>query len=665
MSASFTQSTNLKYQMQLSYFPPEVHETLAQPSILWQKGSQEGDQTDWFALARPIVPDGDPLSPYVQFMKGIVMQFENAEFLQRNTGAKAQAEGVQLSGRLQELLQRAGEKERSFLAQSTKASAARKQLIEDISSTSLPRKQSFAERKRAAIVDLETKKTQIARCVQMEDPEFPGSAAICIAHQLKGVPESQQKKLLDFVPSAYVGDAVNKLAAPFVVVSKVFKVISKVILHAGVNEGCLSTNPGDLRGYNVCVKQQMDIFEGRDPKMNQMLEKETPEVVKKGLRMLATADAKLEAFDRYMHDRYRTIQGFVHEGAYGMVDTALLVPWARVARGIAGSAANIMKTPFREAQETLTMRSLLSGFVKDEAGKVKIPEFSKLVRDRKLEFKDLGFPQLKVLHGNGREFDGFKYALDGRIIAKEGDLIANLNKVKIRETDLKNLKPKEIISNLKKIAREENAKRVIIRIDEEWSKDILQAMGKVYGNPPGRYRDKQIYVFKVRKSLKELSGTEKPYQTPQHAKRRYDYSSDYLDAFKEFVGNPKEFDGVLSRDLVVVQYHNGGVHNVDYTSKYFMPVMQGNTLHTVNEVMDAVGLLSKWGERSHVTVARIPSGESVRFIYGRAKTQNCLTAGELRPGGGVQYRFYDFDPSWIKETREIITERKGGFLLLE
>ncbi len=71
------------------------------------------------------------------------------------------------------------------------------------------------------------------------------------------------------------------------------------------------------------------------------------------------------------------------------------------------------------------------------------------------------------------------------------------------------------------------------------------------------------------------------------------------------------------------------------------------------EVKDALAKLTAYGEVSQVTLAKIPAGEPVRFLYGRASPKIDPLTGEKRIGGGVQYRFYDFDPNWIKQTRNL------------
>lgn len=134
---------------------------------------------------------------------------------------------------------------------------------------------------------------------------------------------------------------------------------------------------------------------------------------------------------------------------------------------------------------------------------------------------------------------------------------------------------------------------------------------------------------------------------------RCDYSATYKEAMSEFITTPKEFCGTLSHDLVVVQYHSSLSLNEGRSLAWVMPASQANKLLTVEEVMNKVALLTKWGDRTHVTVAKIPKGECVEFLHGKAKPQFDLINNEIQHGGGVQYRFKDFDPRWIVETREI------------
>jgi hypothetical protein len=77
-------------------------------------------------------------------------------------------------------------------------------------------------------------------------------------------------------------------------------------------------------------------------------------------------------------------------------------------------------------------------------------------------------------------------------------------------------------------------------------------------------------------------------------------------------------------------------------------------METIEEVMDRLALLSDWGARSHVSVAEIPAGVSVKFLHGRAALKNgIIDINESRSGESIQYCFEIFDEAWIKASREL------------
>lgn len=117
---------------------------------------------------------------------------------------------------------------------------------------------------------------------------------------------------------------------------------------------------------------------------------------------------------------------------------------------------------------------------------------------------------------------------------------------------------------------------------------------------------------------------------------------------KDYFINPKDFKGTLSKDLVVVQYHG-----VDAQSNYkwWQPVYQANQQFKVEDMMNQLAILREWGERTHVSIARIPAGSYIEMTHGRARSQ--VSLNESRPGNGVQYYFHDFDPDWIRATRSL------------
>lgn len=161
--------------------------------------------------------------------------------------------------------------------------------------------------------------------------------------------------------------------------------------------------------------------------------------------------------------------------------------------------------------------------------------------------------------------------------------------------------------------------------------------------------------FGFSKSIKFLSGSNKTSakalqnEPTLPSQTRLDFSKGYQESKESFLKPPKEFNAILSRDLVLVRFSNQANGRLNW----FSPIQEANRLATMDEVLNYFALLSKWGERNWVTVARIPKGEQVKFLYGRAKVQQDLAKVEVRQGGGVQYRFYDFDPNWVSQTLEI------------
>lgn len=131
---------------------------------------------------------------------------------------------------------------------------------------------------------------------------------------------------------------------------------------------------------------------------------------------------------------------------------------------------------------------------------------------------------------------------------------------------------------------------------------------------------------------------------------RINYAKNYADDMQKFT-HVHEFKGVLKESVRVINYHDAKPLGQGRSLKWAIPVNEANALATIEEVMQHAALISKWGERTHVTLSEIPAGTKVRFLHGAAKEQ--FHGTEFMKGGGTQYRFFDFDPKWIKEIREI------------
>ncbi len=139
-------------------------------------------------------------------------------------------------------------------------------------------------------------------------------------------------------------------------------------------------------------------------------------------------------------------------------------------------------------------------------------------------------------------------------------------------------------------------------------------------------------------------------QSKSDSDKRFDYSKDYAACASEFKDPPKEFNGTLKKDLVVIRYHGDSPNQ---TYRWVTPALWANQHQTLKEILEKAAILKSYGEKTHVVVIKIPAGAQVRFLHGKAKAQTDIQTGEERSGGIEQYCFYDFDPKWIWGTNEI------------
>jgi len=190
-------------------------------------------------------------------------------------------------------------------------------------------------------VDMEEKKTQFARCVQMlMDPESPMGAMPCLAHHSKGLSEAEKKELSDFEPDARTGKAINDLAVVPAVISKavgtIVDVVSKVVILGGIDNGCSEVRPGefgDFKAYRKCLVEQRLAFKGQDPDFNKVLKEEKPAWIKSTGETIASWDHQLDLFDKDLQYKYRTIPDIVREGVIGSAELATAALAGPVIRG--------------------------------------------------------------------------------------------------------------------------------------------------------------------------------------------------------------------------------------------------------------------------------------------------------------------------------------------
>ncbi len=133
---------------------------------------------------------------------------------------------------------------------------------------------------------------------------------------------------------------------------------------------------------------------------------------------------------------------------------------------------------------------------------------------------------------------------------------------------------------------------------------------------------------------------------------RIDYASGFADDLVNFNPGHRHFAGTLDEDLVLVQYHRADrALGQGRSAKWWTTPSQANALATLGEVQDVLALPPGWGPRNAVSVARIPARTKIEYFLGTARKQT--ENGVIFRGEGIQFRFKDFDPSWILETRVI------------
>lgn len=121
----------------------------------------------------------------------------------------------------------------------------------------------------------------------------------------------------------------------------------------------------------------------------------------------------------------------------------------------------------------------------------------------------------------------------------------------------------------------------------------------------------------------------------------------HLDAFR---GNPSLHAGRLSRPLCLVRYYGRRVER-DPGATWWTTCDENRRLPTISAVRRRLALPRAWGRRDARIFARIPAGETVVYLRGRAAPQ-CEPGGSACfPGGGVQllFRDDDFHRAWFQK----------------
>ena len=130
----------------------------------------------------------------------------------------------------------------------------------------------------------------------------------------------------------------------------------------------------------------------------------------------------------------------------------------------------------------------------------------------------------------------------------------------------------------------------------------------------------------------------------------WDYSKQFDGELANFNAG-YEIKNVIKEDLYLVQFHSNAEVGSGRSLKYWTTFDAANRISTVDDYMNQMALLSNWGARDNVSIAKIPAGTKIKYAIGTAKEQ--VGAIESRPGGGLQILFEKFDDGWVLDTRPL------------
>ena len=130
----------------------------------------------------------------------------------------------------------------------------------------------------------------------------------------------------------------------------------------------------------------------------------------------------------------------------------------------------------------------------------------------------------------------------------------------------------------------------------------------------------------------------------------WDYSKQFDGELANFNAG-YEIKNVIKEDLYLVQFHSNAEVGSGRSLKYWTTFDAANRISTVDDYMNQMALLSNWGARDNVSIAKIPAGTKIKNAIGTAKEQ--VGAIESRPGGGLQILFEKFDDGWVLDTRPL------------
>lgn len=158
------------------------------------------------------------------------------------------------------------------------------------------------------------------------------------------------------------------------------------------------------------------------PSNNKAVKEAMPRWVLKASELMALGDAKLQEFDDYMVDQFRTIPGIVHEGCEGMIGVAMPAATSAtfklgggivrgVSRGVTSTAKAVKKIPNNTPllNPAFAKPQVFQQFVRDEVGAKTLtiietstpfprrpvayqPQVEEIISTSQITFNDVGIP---------------------------------------------------------------------------------------------------------------------------------------------------------------------------------------------------------------------------------------------------------------------------------
>jgi RHS repeat-associated protein len=131
-----------------------------------------------------------------------------------------------------------------------------------------------------------------------------------------------------------------------------------------------------------------------------------------------------------------------------------------------------------------------------------------------------------------------------------------------------------------------------------------------------------------------------------------DYSRGFERDLSNFKSGHELLEGPLNRDLTLVSYHADVPLGDGRSAKWWTSTDQANKMSTIDDVHQGLALPYEWGVRDTVSMIKIPKGTDITAYKGQASPQLDKT-GELFQGDATQYRFEEFDPNWIIDSKRL------------